>query len=134
MLEKFPHIGTVIIEDDVEIGSNTCIDRGTLGDTIIGEGVRIDNLVHISHNVEIGRHSAVIANAMVGGGTKIGELSWVAPSSSVRDRLEIGDNSVIGLASVVTKDISPNKTVMGSPAREQSEQKALLKYWKSVIN
>ena len=65
--EKFPHIGGVIIEDHVEIGANTCIDRGALGNTIIRNGAKIDNLVHIAHNVVIGQNTAVIANAMIGG-------------------------------------------------------------------
>lgn len=132
-LEKFPHVGGVLIENDVEIGSNTCIDRGTLGNTIIREGAKIDNLVHIAHNVVVGRHSVIIAHAMIGGGTKIGDFAWVAPSSSVRDGLVIGERTIVGLGAVVVKDIPPNLTVMGVPARSAEAYKKLLKHWDALI-
>lgn len=132
-LEKFPHVGGVIIEDDVEIGANTCIDRGTLGDTHICTGARIDNLVHIAHNVYIGKHAVVIANAMVGGGTRIEDYAWVAPSACLRDRISIGAHAVVGLAALVTKDVPKGITVLGAPARELSEYKRLLAHWDSVI-
>lgn len=114
--ELFPHLGGVIIENDVEIGSNTCIDRGTLGDTFIGRGTKIDNLVHISHNVKIGANSAIIAHAMIGGSTSIDENSWIAPCASVRDRISIGKNTTIGLGSVVVKNIPDNEIWFGNPA------------------
>ncbi len=120
-LEKFPHIGGVIIEDDVEIGSNTCIDRGTLGNTQIGYGAKIDNLVHIAHNVIIGKHTAVIANSMIGGSTKIGDYSWIAPSASLRDTIQIGNNVTVGVAAVVTKSIPDNETWTGNPAKPLDE-------------
>lgn len=120
-LEKFPHIGGVIIEDDVEIGSNTCIDRGTLGNTQIGYGVKIDNLVHIAHNVIIGKHTAVIANSMIGGSTKIGDYSWIAPSASLRDTIQIGNKVTVGVAAVVTKSIPDNETWTGNPAKPLDE-------------
>jgi UDP-3-O-[3-hydroxymyristoyl] glucosamine N-acyltransferase len=126
-LEKFPHIGGVIIEDNVEIGSNTIIDRGTLGDTIIREGAKIDNLVHIAHNVVVGRHAAVIAHAMVGGSTRIGDYAWVAPSACLRDGISIGDRATVGLGALVVKDVPDDTTVMGAPARPIEEQKRLLR-------
>ncbi|HEV7765970.1 MAG TPA: UDP-3-O-(3-hydroxymyristoyl)glucosamine N-acyltransferase [Thermoanaerobaculia bacterium] len=125
-LEKFPHIGGVVIEDGVEIGSNTSIDRGTLGDTILREGSRIDNQVHIAHNVIVGRHAAVIANAMIGGSTTIGDGAWIAPSACVRDGLKIGANAVIGLGALVVKEVAEGETVMGAPARPAEEQKRFL--------
>lgn len=118
---QFPHYGRVIIADRVSIGSNTCIDRGSLKDTLIGPGVKIDNLVHIAHNVEIGANSLIIACAMIAGSTIIGENVWVAPGSSVRNALRIGSNAIIGLAATVTKDVSEGQTVMGSPAVDQAE-------------
>ncbi|HVR40188.1 MAG TPA: UDP-3-O-(3-hydroxymyristoyl)glucosamine N-acyltransferase [Thermoanaerobaculia bacterium] len=126
-LEKFPHIGGVVIEDDVEIGSNTSIDRGTLGNTIIREGARIDNLVHVAHNVVVGKHAAVIANAMIGGSTTIGDAAWIAPSACLRDRIAIGVGAVVGLGAVVVKDVPDGATVMGAPARDAAEYKELLR-------
>lgn len=115
--EKFPHLGGVVIEDDVEIGSNTCIDRGTLGNTRICRGARIDNLVHVAHNVHIGRHSMVIAHAMLGGGSRIGDYVWVAPSAALREHIKIGRDALVGLGSVVVKDVPRQTLVMGVPAR-----------------
>lgn len=114
---KFPHIGGVIIGDDVEIGANTCIDRGTLGNTVIKEGAKIDNLVHIAHNVVIGRNTAIIANAMIGGSTEIGDNAWVAPSATIRDAVIIGSSSTIGLGALVTKSIPDNQVWAGFPAK-----------------
>jgi UDP-3-O-[3-hydroxymyristoyl] glucosamine N-acyltransferase len=117
-LEKFPHIGGVIIEDDVEIGSNVSIDRGTMNNTIIGQGTKIDNLVHIAHNVLIGKHCAIITQSMIGGGTKIGDYSWIAPGAIIRDNIKIGSNVTVGMGAVVTKNVGDGKTVFGVPARE----------------
>lgn len=115
-LEKFPHIGGVVIEDNVEVGSNTSIDRGTLGDTVIRSGARIDNQCHISHNVDIGRHAAVIAQSMIGGSVIVGDYCWLAPASIVMNQAKIGTRATVGLGSVVVKDVLPGLTVMGSPA------------------
>lgn len=115
--ELFPHIGGVIIEDHVEIGSNTSIDRGSLDNTIIKKGAKIDNLVHIAHNVVVGEHSAVIANAMIGGSVKISDYAWVAPSVAVMNQLNIGKSATIGLGAVLTKDVPENEVWAGSPAR-----------------
>lgn len=120
-LEKFPHFGGVIIEDDVEIGSNTCIDRGTLGNTIIKKGTKIDNLVHIAHNVEIGAYCLIIANSMIGGSTKIGNYSWVAPSASLINGIEIGNDCTIGMGAVLVKSVPENQTWAGVPARPLEE-------------
>lgn len=114
--ELFPHLGVLVIEDHVHIGNNTCIDRGSLKDTIIHQGVKIDNLVHIAHNVTIGKNSLIIACSMIAGSVVIGENCWVAPSSSVRNGIYIGDNTTIGLGSVVTKSVGADETVAGNPA------------------
>ena len=115
--EKFPHIGGIIIKDNVEIGANTSIDRGALGNTIIEEGVKIDNLVHIAHNVRVGKHTAIIANTMICGSTSIGEYSWIAPSVCIRDQLVIGNKVKVGMGSVVTKNIPNGETWLGVPAK-----------------
>ncbi len=133
-LVKFPHVGTVVIQNGVHIGANTCIDRGSLGVTYIGEGVRIDNLVHVAHNVRIGKNSAIIANAMIGGGVDVGEASWIAPSACLRDRITIYRESIVGMGALVTKDVPEETTVMGSPAREISEYKILLSAQRDLLD
>ncbi len=122
---NFPHISHVIIEDGVHIGSNTCVDRGSLGPTWIKENVKIDNLVHVAHNVIIEENSYVIANSMIGGSTHIGKNCWISPSVSLRDRINIGDFTLVGMGSVVAKDIGNNEVWMGSPARPLKEFKEL---------
>jgi UDP-3-O-[3-hydroxymyristoyl] glucosamine N-acyltransferase len=129
-LEKFPHVGGVVIEDDVEIGSNTSIDRGTLGNTILRTGSKIDNLVHIAHNVVVGRHAVVIAHALIGGSTIIGDQAWIAPCACVRDKLTIGQSSIVGLGAVVVKDVADNVTVMGNPAYPSDDYRKMLKVLK----
>ena len=103
--EKFPHVGGVVVRDYVEIGSNTCIDRGALGDTIIDEGAKIDSLVHISHNVKIGKHSAIVSNVTIGGSTVIGNYTWIAPSAVLKDHVVVGHKCTVGTGAVVTKNI-----------------------------
>ena len=116
-----PHIGNVIIGNNVEIGNNTCIDKAVLGSTILMDNVKVDNLVHIAHGVKIGKNTLIIANAMIAGSVEIGENTWVAPSSSIINQKKIGNNVTIGLAAVVVKDIDDNNTVIGNPAEEISE-------------
>ncbi|PWN61853.1 DapH/DapD/GlmU-related protein [Chryseobacterium viscerum] len=115
-----PHIGNVVIGDNVEIGNNTCIDRAVLGSTILMDNVKVDNLVHIAHGVQIGKNSLVIANAMVAGSVVIGENTWIAPSSSIINQKKIGNNVTIGLSAVVVKNVEDGQTVIGSPAEEIS--------------
>lgn len=114
---KFPHFGRVIIEDNVEIGANCVIDRGTLGDTVIGRGTKIENLVHVAHNAKIGKHCSIVAVTYIGGSSVIGDYAWVGPQVCIRDQIKIGSNCLIGMGSVVTKDIPDNWVVMGTPAK-----------------
>lgn len=115
-LIRFPHIGKVIIEDDVEIGSSVCIDKAALHETRICKGVKIDNLCHIAHNVYIGKNTGLAAGCVIGGSVEIGENCWIAPHSVIRDNLKIGNDVLIGVGSVVTKDIQSNVSVYGCPA------------------
>ncbi len=114
---RLPHIGKVLIGDHVEIGSLTTVCRGTLADTVIEDGAKIDDHVHIAHNVHVGRHAFVIACAEVSGGVKIGERAWIAPNASVLNQLTIGDDAVVGLGSVVVKHVPNGTVVAGNPAR-----------------
>ncbi|MBS1637264.1 MAG: UDP-3-O-(3-hydroxymyristoyl)glucosamine N-acyltransferase [Bacteroidetes bacterium] len=115
--ELMPHIGNVVIEEFVEVGNNTCIDRAVLGSTLLKKHCKIDNLVHIAHGVIVGENSLVIAHAIIGGSSVIGKNVWVAPNASVINKVSIGDNSTIGLAAVVVKDVEANTVVVGNPAK-----------------
>jgi len=115
-VETFHHIGGVEIHDDVEIGANVCIDKGSLENTVIGERSIIDNLVHVSHNVKIGKDVQVVALTMLGGSAILEDNCLIAMSSTLRDHVRIGRNSIVGLGSVVTKDVKSNSTVYGNPA------------------
>lgn len=122
---QFPHIGGVIIEDYVEIGSNTSIDRGALANTIIKKGAKIDNQVHIAHNAVIGENSYIIANSMIAGSTIIGDNSYIAPSVSIKDQLTIGRNSTIGMSANVLTNVPDNEIWTGSPAQPLEKIKLL---------
>ncbi len=114
---QFPHIGGVVIGDRVEIGSSTCVDRGSIGDTVIGDDCKIDNLVHVAHNVRMGRRCKVIALAIIGGSVTLGEGAWIAPAAAVRDWRKVGAGAVVGLGAIVTKDVPEGETVVGNPAK-----------------
>ncbi|HBK88830.1 MAG: hypothetical protein U0289_06080 [Cyclobacteriaceae bacterium] len=121
--EVLQHLGRVIIHDRVEIHNNTCIDRGVLTDTVIHENVKIDNLVHIAHGVVIERNSLIIANALIGGSTRIGENSWIAPSVSVINKVTVGKNTMTGIGAVIVKNTEENLTYIGNPAIRMDEYK-----------
>jgi UDP-3-O-[3-hydroxymyristoyl] glucosamine N-acyltransferase len=113
---KIPQVGTVVIEDEVEIGANTTIDRAALGETRIGRGTKIDNLVMVAHNVEVGAGSILVAQSGISGSTKLGKHVIVAAQAGLTGHIEIGDRAVIAAQSGVTKDVAPGAQVLGSPA------------------
>ncbi len=128
--QKIPQTGIVVLEDDVEIGANTVIDRATLGTTIIRKGVKLDNLVHIAHNVEIGEHSAIAAQTGVSGSTKIGKHVLIGGQVGIVGHIKIEDGVKINAQSGISKSIGKNKSVSGSPAtdfREHYKQLAQIK-------
>jgi UDP-3-O-[3-hydroxymyristoyl] glucosamine N-acyltransferase len=118
---KIPQMGKVEIEDDVEIGANTTIDRATLGKTIIRRGVKIDNLVQVAHNVVIGEDSIIVAQVGIAGSTKIGSNVTLAGQVGVADHVEIGDNVMVGAQSGVAHDLAANQGYTGSPALPHRE-------------
>jgi UDP-3-O-[3-hydroxymyristoyl] glucosamine N-acyltransferase len=132
-VKKFPHIGGVVIEDDVEIFPLSHVARGTLGATKIGRGTKIDVHVHVGHNIQIGKHCVITAHAMLAADA-IGDYSWIAPSACLRDRILIGSETTIGMGAVVTKDVPDGSTVFGAPARQSKEQKRLLVHWEEIIH
>ncbi|MEW5807541.1 MAG: UDP-3-O-(3-hydroxymyristoyl)glucosamine N-acyltransferase [Acidobacteriota bacterium] len=113
---KIPQVGGVVIEDDVEIGSNCSIDRGTMGDTVIRRGTKIDNLVQIAHNVVIGEDSLIVAQVGISGSTEIGKGVIFAGQSGAAGHLKIGDGAIIAAKSAVFEDIPPKAYVAGYPA------------------
>lgn len=114
---RFPHVGGVTIDDYVEIGANTCIDKGTIGNTVIKKYAKIDNLVHVAHNVEVGVGTMIAANAMIGGSTIVGDDVWIAPNAAIRDGLHLGNRCFIGLGAIVTKNVPCGEVWAGSPAK-----------------
>lgn len=112
----WPHMASVIIEDNVQIGSCVCIDRGMFKDTIIRRGVMLDNLIHVAHSVEIGENARIVASTMIAGSVKIGARAWVA-TSVIKNGITLGDECFIGLGSVVVKDVPAGKLAFGVPAK-----------------
>ncbi len=115
--KKIHQIGNVIIEDNVEIGANTCIDRATIGSTILRKGVKLDNLIQVAHNVEIGENTVIAAQTGIAGSTKIGKDCMIAAQAGIVGHLKIADDVKIGAQSGVTNDINKQgEIVLGSPA------------------
>lgn len=114
--KKVPQIGNVIIEDNVEIGANTTIDRATIGSTIIKTGAKLDNLIQIAHNVEVGSSTVIAAQAGVSGSTKIGKNAMIGGQVGIVGHINIGDGAKINAQSGVSKSIESGKAVTGSPA------------------
>lgn len=113
---KIPQIGTVVVEDNVEIGSNTAIDRAALDVTRIGAGSKIDNLVQIGHNVEVGQHCLIIGQVGIGGSTKVGNGVVLAGQVGVADNADIGDGAMVGAQSGIAGSVKPGDKIAGSPA------------------
>lgn len=127
---KIPQVGIVRIEDDVEIGAGTTIDRAALGETVIGEGTKIDNLVQIGHNVKVGRHCLLVAQVGIAGSTVLGDWVVVAGQAGMAGHLTIGSRAQIGGGSAVIHDVPEGTKVMGIPAvpfREFARREAQLR-------
>jgi UDP-3-O-[3-hydroxymyristoyl] glucosamine N-acyltransferase len=114
---KIVQVGRVIIQDQVEIGANTTIDRGTMDDTVIGEGTKIDNLVQVGHNVRIGRHCGIVSQVGIAGSTVIGDGVMIGGAAGVNGHIKIGDGAQIAAMSGVLADVPPGERYGGVPAR-----------------
>ncbi len=119
--QLMPHNGGVVIEDFVEIGANSCVDRAKFGNTIIGAGTKIDNLVQIAHNVVIGKCCLIVAQVGIAGSSKLGDGVVMAGQSGAADNLEIGDGVMAGAQSAITHNIPAGKKLFGSPAFDSME-------------
>ena len=115
---RFPQIGQLIMGDYVEVGSNTCIDRGALADTVIGDYTKINNLCHIAHNNKIGKNVTITGCVNVSGSNIIDDNVWIAPNSSIRGWVHIEEGATVGMGAVVVKNIPTKETWVGNPARK----------------
>jgi UDP-3-O-[3-hydroxymyristoyl] glucosamine N-acyltransferase len=129
---KIPQLGIVVIEDDVEIGANVTIDRAALGETRIGRGVKIDNLVQVAHNVTLGDHSVIAAQAGIAGSTKIGQWAALGGQAGLVGHIEVGDRAQIGAQSGVTASVPPDQVLLGSPARPIKETRRVWAGWRTL--
>lgn len=119
-LSKIPQIGRVVLEDDVEIGANCCIDRATSGETVVSAGTKIDNLVQIGHNVILGRHCAISAQTGISGSCQIGDHVTMGGQVGLADHLAVGDNAKLAAKSGIYKDVPSGMTMFGYPAFERT--------------
>lgn len=115
---RFPQIGSVRIGDNVEIGSQTCIDRGALSETVIGDHTKINNLCHIAHNNRIGKNVTITGCVNLSGGNIIEDNVWIAPNASLVGYVHIGENAIIGMGAVVVKDVPADEVWVGNPAKK----------------
>lgn len=114
----FPHLGGVEISDNVEIGANTCVDRGAMGNTFIGEGTKVSNLCQIAHNTHIGRNCLIAGKAQIGGGSVVGDDTYIGPSAIISNKIKIGKNCDVKIGSVVISNIEDGLSVSGNFAIE----------------
>jgi len=119
---RFPQVGGLILGDYVEVGANTCIDRGALSDTVIGNYTKINNLCHIAHNNKIGRNVVITGCVNVSGSNVIDDNVWIAPNASIRGFIHIGEGCTVGMGAVATKDIPAGETWVGNPARKMEKK------------
>jgi UDP-3-O-[3-hydroxymyristoyl] glucosamine N-acyltransferase len=116
-LERFPHIGGVRIGDNVEICANSSIARGSISDTVIGDGTKLDALVHVAHNVIIGRNCELTAGTIIGGSTTVGDTSWMGLNCTLKNKIKIGNKVIVGAGACVIHDVPNEDIVAGVPAK-----------------
>ena len=114
---KIPQVGTVVIEDDVEIGANTTIDRATLGETIVRRGTKLDNLIHIGHNTEVGERCLMAAQSGIAGSSRLGKLVMLGGQAGIADHVEIGDGAMLTAQAGVSENVDPGARLFGTWAR-----------------
>lgn len=117
VLVPFPQVAGVVLEDDVSIGGCATIDRGSLTDTVIGRGTKVDNLVHVGHGAVVGEHSIVVAGAVLCGSVRVGSRCFIGAGALLREGVQVGDGATVGMGAVVVRDVGAGETVVGNPAR-----------------
>ena len=127
-----PHLGNVVIEDDVEIGACTCVDRGKFGSTVIAAGAKIDNLVQIAHNCQVGAGSILVGQVGLAGSVKLGRYVVVGGHSGLRDNIEVGDGAQVAAYSGVSESVPAGEKVAGTPARTVREALRMFQAWKRL--
>jgi UDP-3-O-[3-hydroxymyristoyl] glucosamine N-acyltransferase len=119
--QKVPQVGACVVEDDVEIGANTCIDRGSIGRTVVGRGTKLDNLIHLAHNVQVGEEVLMAAMVGIAGSTRIGKGAMFGGQAGLIGHLEIGAGAKIAAQAGISSDVPPGETMFGYPARNNRE-------------
>ena len=130
--DKIPQVGNVVIDDDVEIGANTTIDRATMGATVIKRGVKLDNLIQVAHNCEIGENTVMAAQVGIAGSTKIGRNNMVGGQVGFAGHITVGDNNAFGAQSGVPSSVGDNQRLMGAPAINSRDWARQVVYIKSL--
>ncbi|MFZ9596185.1 MAG: UDP-3-O-(3-hydroxymyristoyl)glucosamine N-acyltransferase [Bdellovibrionia bacterium] len=119
--QKIYHLGQVVVEDDVEIGANSCIDRGTFGETRIGRSSKLDNLVHVGHNSTLEQGAVICGGTCLAGHASIGKFATIGGLTGIGNHVHVGEGSQVGALSMITKDVPPGETVVGNPQRTYKE-------------
>lgn len=119
--QKIHHLGRVVIGDDVEIGANSCVDRGTFGETRIDQGAKLDNQVHVGHNAQVGEGAILCGGICLAGNARIGRFAYIGGMVGVVNQVVVGDGASVGALSLISRDVAPGAKVLGNPQREQSE-------------
>jgi UDP-3-O-[3-hydroxymyristoyl] glucosamine N-acyltransferase len=119
--QKIFHLGRVVVGDDVEIGANSCVDRGTMGDTVIANNVKLDNLVHVGHNSQLDEGAVICGGTCLAGRASVGRYAYVGGLTGITNAVRVGDGAKVGALSLVTKDVPPGGTAVGNPQREHRE-------------
>jgi UDP-3-O-[3-hydroxymyristoyl] glucosamine N-acyltransferase LpxD len=116
-LHRFPHFGKVLIGDDVEICANSHVAKGSLSDTVIGNGTKVDSLVHISHNVFVGKNCEITAGSVIGGSAEVGDSTWIGLNATLKDHVKVGNNVIVASGASVIHDVPSQDIVAGVPAK-----------------
>jgi len=129
---KIPHVGIVVVEDDVEIGACSCVDRAKFGETVVGAGTKVDNLVQIAHNVKIGPGCILVGQVGLAGSSTLGAYTVVGGGSGVRDNVHLGERVSVAAHSAVAGDVPDGQTVAGTPAMPASEAMRIIASWRKL--